>query len=263
MAGPMIDEELRQLREDINRLLQITESLIKNVSFDRRKDHMGFMALCFVSKQIDHVESICLLEDNNKYRDAWLLSRIMFEGLAFLYWASQDPVNRPYNWKSYYWVEEFKRSYGKSIDQSHKTEIEDGLKAYCTQFLKKKSIDKDIAQIIPDDYYNRWYISRKNSPPVRINDIIKSVNLGLLEKPVYSMTSGWIHWDSFTIGQVLQFDGSCFSYSNETKWIGILAFETGYMSLLLSDALLDSHFKLDSPKLQEELKHSLAKAAEP
>jgi hypothetical protein len=135
--------------------------------------------------------------------------------------------------------------------------------ACCTQFLHKEDIGKNISDITPKSYYNRWYISDKNSPPAHISEIIKSVNLGQLERPVYSMTSGWIHWDSFIISQALQFDGEYFKFSNEkTKWFALPAFKTSYMSLLLSDALFAEYFNLDLPILQEELNHSLGKMSD-
>jgi hypothetical protein len=97
--------------------------MLHNVKLDFYDDHMGFMAFCIVNKQLEHLKSICVLIDDNQHRDTQLITRTMIEGLAILYWASQEP-GRPLHWRVCPWVEEFRRLYGKTIDPSYKKEMD-------------------------------------------------------------------------------------------------------------------------------------------
>ena len=156
-----IDEELSRLRRDIENLQGIVAPLLEKAGSDALGDDISSMAFCFVNKQMEHIKSICLLVDNHQYRDAWAISRIMFEGLALLYWSNEDS-NRPHYWRSYWWVGQFKQLYGRPEYLAQKAEIEKNLKAQCTQFLRKSARNKDQSEITPDDYYNNGIFHRKN-----------------------------------------------------------------------------------------------------
>jgi hypothetical protein len=130
--------------------------MIQDVKYDDVTDHMGFMGLCFMSKQIEHLRSICLLIDGHQYRDANLISRVMIEGTARLYWAGLKQPDRPLRWRAYSWVEEFRKSYDKEIASTDKAEIDCQLETYCRCFLKLNASRKPQNQIEPSDYCNGW-----------------------------------------------------------------------------------------------------------
>jgi len=73
---------------------------LEKAQVDAMGDDMSAMAFCFVNKQMEHIKSVCLLADHQQYRDAWAITRIMLEGLAFLRWANLDHV-RAEDWKSF------------------------------------------------------------------------------------------------------------------------------------------------------------------
>jgi hypothetical protein len=253
------DEELHHLREDVDRVQDLVVPLLKNVRPDALGDDMGAMAFCFVDKQMEHIKSVCILVDNHQYRDAWAISRIMFEGLVSLYWASQDSTHtRAYNWRSYLWVGEFRQWYGKPQYLLHKEEIELNLRTHCTQFLLKKSKRKAQMQITPADYYKQWYIKSvepgKDPVPISPKDMIKEIEFTPLYYSAYTLISGWFHWDSYLISQAVRSEGGCTDYTNETKWLGLLAYENGYRSLLVCAVILDDLFDLHSLDLQAEFK---------
>jgi hypothetical protein len=246
LMAPTPDEELLHQREKVNRVRDLVTPLLKHVRRDALGDDMSAMAFCFVNKQMEHIKSIYILIDNHQYRDAWAISRIMFEGGALLFWASQDSTHtRAYNWKSYLWVGEFRQWYGKPEYLLKKTEIEFNLKTHCTQFLKGDAKEKTQGQITPKNYGNKWHTEN-------LKDIIDELKFAQLYGPVYSLTSGWLHWDSYLINMALEYEGDNADYTNETKWVGILAYIIGYRSLLLSAKVFDDLFDLRSPDLQAE-----------
>ncbi len=71
------------LREWVKRLLSSADEMspkIADIQYSE-EDHLSFMTLCFLSKQIDHLRSIDKLIPS---RDAILVARTMIEGLCQL-----------------------------------------------------------------------------------------------------------------------------------------------------------------------------------
>jgi hypothetical protein len=97
--------DIRILRAFAERLLQLVEEITKPPLPYDEDDHLGFMTLCFVSKQVEHLRSICVLVDAGRDRDAGLLARPMVEGLGLLLWAARQPCIRPLQWRGLAWVE--------------------------------------------------------------------------------------------------------------------------------------------------------------
>lgn len=256
-----IRENLRKLRVDVERLQSIIAPLLGVVRHDANNETMGLMSFCFVNKQMEHIKSVCILVDNQQYRDAWLISRTMFEGEAFLHWAKEDP-SRAYNWRSYIWVEEFKRLYDRPDFSASKAEIESRLETYCRQFLKKGRKDKPQSQITPPDYLSSWHIDEENKL-VSISEIIKNAEIGFGVKlePLflvnYSLPSGWIHWSPQFIGDALEFEDDCLSYCNDSMYLGILAYMNGFNSLLISAMVFDELFCLKSSDLHTEFETTI------
>jgi len=250
-----LEEELLRQREKVDRAQNLVTPLLEIARFDASNEDMGLMAFSFVHKQMEHIKSVCILIDNQQYRDAWGISRIMFEGLVLLLWSSRD-YTRAYNWRSYMWVGEFKQWYGKPEYLLKQKEIELNLKTHCTQFLRKKSKNKPQDQIIPDDYFKQWYIGirdeGKSPVPLNTEEMIDEIKLKLLYHPAYNLVSGWFHWDSYIFDQILKSEVDCANYA-ETKWLGLIAYESGYRSLLACAAIFDDLLGLHSPALRAEL----------
>lgn len=256
-------EDLCNLRGDVERLQTTIKPLLESVKRDAINEDMGLMSFCFLNKKMEHIKSVCILVDSQQYRDAWLISRTMFEGVAFLYWAKEDP-SRAYNWRSYILVEEFKRLYGKPEYLARREEFEYKLQTYCKQFLRKKSINKSQSQITPNDYYNSWYLD-KNNEPISITNIIRSteimpnVKLEPLFLLSYSLPSGWIHWSPQFIGDALRFEYDCLDYCNNSMYLGQLAYMDGFNWLLLSAMVFDELFCLKSCDLHAEFEKHVFK----
>ena len=86
-----LDEDLTRLRGYVTHASELVASMIQNIKLDQEKDHMGFMAFLIVNKQLEHLKSIIILNDNGQYRDTQLIARTMAEGLALIYWAVSTP----------------------------------------------------------------------------------------------------------------------------------------------------------------------------
>src|SRR5882672_4123436 len=71
----------------------------------REQDHLAFMALCFLSKQIDHAKSIIALVPG---RDTILIARSMIEGLCQLLWAAKAPNVLPLQWRTFAYVHDWR-----------------------------------------------------------------------------------------------------------------------------------------------------------
>lgn len=256
-------ENLCKLRGDVERLQSIVMPLLDKVKQDANHEDMGLMSFCFVNKQMEHIKSVCILVDNQQYRDAWLISRTMFEGAALLYWAKAD-LKRAYNWKAYILVEEFKRLFNQPAYWSNKTEIEYKLQTYCRQFLRGKSKDKPQNQIIPSDYHDSWHLDKENTP-ISVSKIIKNAEIGpgVRLEPLflvnYSLPSGWVHWSPQFINDALILEDGYLDYCNESIYLGILAYEQGYNSLILSAIVFDELFYLGSVDLNAEFKKNVLK----
>ena len=172
---PTADDELLRLREDIDQLQSIVASLLEKAQPDAMGDDMSAMAFCFVNKQMEHIKSICLLADNHQYRDAWAISRMMFEGLALLRWANLDPI-RAEDWKSYWYIGDYRHWHGRSGYLAKKEVIENHLEIYAIDSSLSKGKKKNRSEITPNDYYKSWCLKRvpgKDPAPTSPKDIIK------------------------------------------------------------------------------------------
>src|SRR3989339_687799 len=92
---PRSERDIPTLRLFVDRLfLLANEAMHTHICYDEA-DHLAFMSLSFVSKQIDHLKTIRILVDMGQHKDAELIARSMIEGLFLLLWAARDPSTRP------------------------------------------------------------------------------------------------------------------------------------------------------------------------
>lgn len=97
LAEQRAEQALPELRDWLNRLLALTDEMAYGVKYSD-EDHLSFMALCFLGKQVDHARSVILLIPS---RDAVLVARSMIEGLVQLLWAESHPDVLPLKWREF------------------------------------------------------------------------------------------------------------------------------------------------------------------
>lgn len=217
-------------------------------------DHLGFMALCFVSEQVEHLKSIRVLVDHGYHRDAGLIARSMMEGLCLLLWAAKDSPSRPLLWRSYAYVEDFrlmkrKEAAGESIEPARRTEIEKMLNQYGGQFLTKKARKAQReGKPVPTDPYRRTWGGRP------VDQICDEVQGRLLYEHIYRGMSELIHWSPRGLGTAITRNGQGVTYSGVSPENAATALAVGFQALLQSFEILDEHLQLGEMQRLNQLR---------
>jgi hypothetical protein len=251
-----LDEDLARLRGYATNLTELGNRIIKDVKFDFDKDHMGLMAFLIVNKQLEHLKSIIILNNNQQYRDTQLIARTMAEGLALIYWASQDQDKRPLQWRSCAWVEEFARYYGKTEYTEYTKEIEVMLSTLCKPFLRAASKNKTMSEITPNDYIRscRWdEMDDGIFKTVNIKKTFEDAGIKLIYESYYASASNWAHWNPIGIAEAIKPGSGVPNYSKETKYLGAIGYISGFKFLLQSTKFLNGYFKLEFNETLDEL----------
>src|SRR6266508_3533410 len=156
--------DLPGLCQWVNRLLALANEILPNIRYSE-EDHLGFMALCFLSKQIDHLQSIVTLIPS---RDAILVARSMIEGLCQLLWATKEPTTLPLQWRVFAWVHDWRLmqteiAQGRPVAPERRTAIEEALQKYGDQFLTKQArVARKQGTPLPlDPYHDNWRCGRQ------------------------------------------------------------------------------------------------------
>lgn len=96
--------------------------------------------------------------------------------------------------------------------------------------------------------------------PVKIRRVFEDANIGSMYNGFYSDTSNWVHWNAIAIGEALQRTGETVAYSKKTKYLGAVAYVSGFMVLYQSAMFLNDYFNIGSTKdlsdLYDEFKNN-------
>lgn len=240
-ANQKAKRDLPSLRLSLNGLLKIADEIINDVQYSE-DDHLGFMALCFLSKQIDHSRSILRLIPS---RDAVLVARSMIEGLCQLLWAAKDPKVLPLRWRAFAWVHDWRVlraqiSAGVPIDSTRCLAIDDALLQHGNQFLKPKARKAlDRGSPLPDDpYYESWRTVHS------IRQICESVGGEDLYLKLYKPFSDWHHWGAGGLGDALVRQQNRVVYSSLSETDSASALATGFQCLLQTVQVTDTHLDI-------------------
>lgn len=84
-----------RLRQPLADLLAVAQAVTGEVRF-QDDDALAFMAVCFLSKQVGHAQSVLLLGEST---DVVLIVRAMLEGACQLRWAALEPALRAQRWR--------------------------------------------------------------------------------------------------------------------------------------------------------------------
>jgi hypothetical protein len=236
-----LQQALSGLEEWINKLLDLARETVEGAEY-LDDDHLGFMALCFLSRQIDHVQSIVTLVPN---RDAILIARSMIEGLCQLLWAAQKPKDRPLKWRAFAYIydwrlQQLKIARGESIDLNQQKLNEMGIQEYGKLFYTKEArLAVSQNQTLPTDpYFKNWTCG------TQIKQICDCVDAGDLYKEVYSSFSDWHHWGTAGIGKTLSWNENKVTFSSSSSSNSAMALATGFQCLLQTLELTNKHLSL-------------------
>lgn len=236
-------------------LLALVQGIWRHPIRYSEEDHLAFMALCFVAKQVEHLTSIRTLVESGQARDATLIARSMMEGMCLLLWAAAQPSVRPLLWRSFAYVEDFRlmqeeQTAGKSIDPAEQALISQGLNLHGEQFLSKKARKaREEGKALPRDPYRPTW-TEKN-----VSQIFDEVKGQLLYSQVYKPVSKWTHWGVGSIGGIIRRDAQGVRYSFQSSPAdAATALAVAFQALLQSFELLNQHLQLIKASDVEDLR---------
>ena len=245
------DRDLPALRQWVDKLLALANAMMDNVQ-NSEDDHLAFMGLCFLNKQIDHTKSILALIPN---RDVILISRSMIEGLCQLLWAARDPDVLPLRWRVFAWVHDWrvmqaKIAGGEPVDPERREAIEAALREYGDQFLTAKARkDRDKGATPPaDPYYKDWRTGRQ------IRQIFESVKGEDLYSKLYEPFSDWQHWGAGGLGKAIGRNGNRTVYTSLSLTDAATALAAAFQCLLQTVEVVDERLDLGLTSKISELR---------
>ncbi len=206
-----LKQQLNDLTDWLNKLLALSHEIMDSGITLQDNDHLGFMAMCFLAKQITHAASMIALLPSI---DSSLIARAMYESLCQLIWAWQVP-DRSQQWRFFAVVHDWRllqeqKNSGTSIPIEQERLVDEGINKYSDLFLTKKAKNlRESGERTPDDpYHKTWTCS------TTIKGMCDEIGCPNDYKKVYSSLSTWIHSDCVGISKVLSHDDKSFTFSN-------------------------------------------------
>jgi len=225
--------DLPELCQWGNKLLVLAEEVLENAKYSD-DDHLGFMSLCFLSKQAGHMQSILTLSPN---RDVILIARSMIEGLCQLLWAAMVP-EKPLQWRVFAFVHdlrmlEAKEAQGETVSLKRQA-IESMLSEYCEPLMNKKgkALDKN-RHFKSEHYYYDWRCGKS------IRDICDAVEGTDLYKKLYEQFSDWHHWGVAGLGSAIERHADRVVYCTLSSRESASALVCGFQCLLQTIEITD------------------------
>jgi Family of unknown function (DUF5677) len=172
----------------------------------KETDHFGFMALCFVHKQIEHARSLGILIDSKQYTDAIILARAMLEGLIFILWARLDKVDRALSWRSFALVSDYEtllamKKRGEKVDKNFEKKLLDRLSAEAGRFRTKGAM-KHGTENVENPYQKYWHVDG-NGRRIELTEMAQEIGDPLV-KNLYDNLSQLGHWTVRGIGPLIR-----------------------------------------------------------
>ena len=231
-----LDAEIPKLRAYAIELANLALDILGQAKHDEY-NHLMFMHSTFVCKLLSHIKSVIALVDAGQYKDANSIARVMLEGFAILLWANKKPDERPLDWRAYVCIDQFRHSYGQTDYSEHQEYLETMLDKYCRKYLYDQFKNKPQSEIVPDNYLSNWRREENDKNKfvtVTIEKVFEDVGLKNIHDISYDAASGWLHWDSFSMGETIErkADGGIICGS-EPKYLGAAAIASGIYALFI------------------------------
>lgn len=234
------------------RLDNVLASLVdaNSIPYSKEKsaDHM---ALAFVTKQREHLKTVCLLIDAEAHREAFLVTRIMVEGSGMLRWAFLDLPTRSDLWFWFGAIRDFRQIHqsmanGRTVDPDEVAELTRlvGLHGpvyyrpdVCKAIRKAAEASKPH-QMPTDPWRNRWH-------EISVQAMFREIDDEVTYEKVYRNSSEWIHWDPRTILRAMEMGPRGTKGFTEKDWRAAgIAFPQACQALKECMQVLNRHFSL-------------------
>lgn len=226
--------ELPFLHDQVKKVLTFADSASRNLRI-REDDDLGFMAIQFLYKQMQHAESIFVLIPR---RDAGLIARTMIDGLYQLLWTVQSPTERSQLWRSYSVIHDWRliegrRREGIPVDPVEVRTTEAQLKVFGPLHQLKKSKPSSS-----DPYYRTWHGG------VKLADMANAVGRELYDGP-HAELSDWGHWGVSGIGESIAREDDRATVNSNSERVTNLALLAAFQCLLQTLEVVDIHLSLN------------------
>jgi hypothetical protein len=168
----------------------------------------------------------------------------MIEGLCQLLWAAKDPDVRPWQWRAFAWVRDWrvmkaKIEAGERVDPESRAAIEGMLRQFGHQFLKPPRAGMDPGAASPADPYHKDWRAGK-----QIRQICESVGAQDLFRQLYEPFSDWHHWGPVGLGKAIHRRADRISYSSVRPTDAASALAVGFQCLLQTVEIVDRHLAI-------------------
>lgn len=237
----------QRMRQRIAELLAVARGMTDRVEI-KRDDDFALMALCYLSKQIDHAQSVIMLGESP---DTVLIVRAMLEGLCQLKWAAQTREARAKRWRDFVWVHDWRAlrarmAQGEPCDVAVVATIQEGLDEFGSTFLKEgRTVPVDVNVQQGDPFHPSWTCTG-------VDRIFGAVG-GEALYAVYKSFSDWQHWSMGGIGRSLSPSPDGMNYlARDSRW-ELAALALTFQCLWETAELVNGHLNFG---LGDQLDHA-------
>lgn len=235
----LIDEVL-ELSDRVGSSNSISAGDVYNSSLDRA----GYMAIAYVAKQDEHLQSVRVLARVDQHRDAWLITRTMMEGCAQLIWAHRNQPQGPDEWFWYEIIEDWRQLVKNAADgDTPDADLESVAQEYLAHYGERYYSDKARKKVaagtpLPADPYRRQWNQ------LGAASMFRNVEWPEVYEGFYRTASAWLHWSPRQMRLAVVDQGDTLSHRIQDPSRAAQALAAGVVSLYLSLEVLDNHFGL-------------------
>ncbi len=237
-------QDLPFFRKKCEQLHDIAVSIGQSVKSCKPHDHLAIMALCFLNKQIEHMESALILVEAGQYRDASLIVRSMIEGLGQILHLRPDPQGLAKQYGEFASVTSWRKmnmltKAGQRPDSATQKQIGAAIKSLGQQFYTVKA-KKCLATNKPlpaDPYWKTW--TNKH-----YSQLLRDANGGELADFVYGPFSEWHHWSPEGFNTSVKWENANhINFLPPSIILGAKTLACAFQCLFQQAALADGHFR--------------------
>ena len=228
------------LKTYVQRLLTLSSEVL-NQLHTNNEDHLGVMGICFLRKQLEHLNAIMLL---GPHRDSELIARSMLEGLAQFIWAVNGGQERARRWRDFGHIQNLRQlrndpNPSATPHPGFQQQVENNVQSFGNTFYSKIALKKEErGEPLPDDPFAIDWTC------MSVKELFGQVeSYGQLYR-YYIRFSEWHHWSFAGLARALDITGPSIRYKPESTVSAAQALVVGFQCLFQTCELADKHFEL-------------------
>ena len=240
-AGKSRSKSIATLSRLARNLIRLTTVITTDQQYDD-DDHMAFMGLSFVCKQIEHLGSMLQLAGR---RDIALIARSMLEGWWQILYASKSPEERAQKWRLFVHVHDWRtmrmqETLGISILEEDRHRIEANLSIHGDNYLRPSACNaKARGKPMPEDPYCDNWTCTSIWAVATDEERDGELQYQLLYKPFCD----WHHWSPGGLGSALTRTDTAVDYCAPNNRDTEKALATGFLCLFQTADVVQRHLQ--------------------